>query len=78
MLPFAFLAAGAAAGRAVCRLVVPVFAGASELVDITDTRDKLVTYVKAGLIAPSLGATLPHLPAADVAPNPGDDEKDRG
>jgi argininosuccinate synthase len=46
--------------------------------DITDTRDKLVTYVKAGLIAPSLGATLPHLPAADVAPNPGDDEKDRG
>jgi argininosuccinate synthase len=36
--------------------------------DISDTREKLVTYVKAGLLAPSLGASLPHLPAADVEP----------
>jgi argininosuccinate synthase len=45
--------------------------------DITDTRDKLVTYVKSGLIAPSLGATLPHLPAADAAHIPGEDEQNR-
>jgi argininosuccinate synthase len=30
--------------------------------DITDTREKLVAYVKAGLLAPSLGAALPQLP----------------
>ena len=29
--------------------------------DITDTRDKLLTYVKAGLLAPSVGTELPHL-----------------
>jgi argininosuccinate synthase len=29
--------------------------------DITDTRDKLVTYVKTGLLAPSLGEELPRL-----------------
>src|SRR5687768_8093665 len=29
--------------------------------DITDTRDKLLTYVKTGLLAPSLGAELPKL-----------------
>jgi len=29
--------------------------------DITDTRDKLMTYVKTGLIAPGLGDGLPHL-----------------
>jgi argininosuccinate synthase len=29
--------------------------------DITDTREKLITYVKTGLLAPSLGADLPHL-----------------
>jgi argininosuccinate synthase len=28
--------------------------------DITDTRDKLLTYVKVGLLAPSLGKALPH------------------
>src|SRR5262252_8949295 len=28
--------------------------------DITDTRDKLFTYVKAGVLAPSLGTALPH------------------
>jgi argininosuccinate synthase len=36
--------------------------------DITDTRDKLLTYVKAGLLAPSLGAALPQLK------EPNDDE----
>jgi argininosuccinate synthase len=29
--------------------------------DIADTREKLITYVKTGLLAPSLGADLPHL-----------------
>jgi argininosuccinate synthase len=29
--------------------------------DIADTREKLMTYVKTGLLAPSLGATLPQL-----------------
>ena len=29
--------------------------------DITDTRDKLLTYVKTGLIAPSLGSSMPML-----------------
>jgi argininosuccinate synthase len=29
--------------------------------DITDTREKLLTYVKTGLIAPSLGASMPML-----------------
>jgi argininosuccinate synthase len=29
--------------------------------DITDTRDKLLTYVKTGLIAPSLGSSMPLL-----------------
>ncbi len=33
--------------------------------DISDTRDKLLTYVKSGLLAPSLAGSLPHLPAAD-------------
>src|SRR5262245_55232055 len=28
--------------------------------DITDTRDKLMTYVKAGVLAPSVGKELPH------------------
>ncbi len=28
--------------------------------DITDTRDKLLTYVKAGVLAPSAGRELPH------------------
>ena len=34
--------------------------------DIVDTRDKLITYVKAGLLAPAAGAALPQLkePAA--------------
>jgi len=29
--------------------------------DIIDTRDKLFTYVKAGVLAPSVGTELPHL-----------------
>ena len=29
--------------------------------DITDTREKLMTYVKTGLIAPSLGSSMPML-----------------
>ena len=43
--------------------------------DITDTREKLITYVKTGLLAPSLGASLPHLPAAEVAGPPSEDQK---
>jgi argininosuccinate synthase len=31
--------------------------------DIADTRDKLLTYVKSGLLAPSVGSDLPRLPA---------------
>jgi argininosuccinate synthase len=33
--------------------------------DITDTRDKLLTYVKAGLLAPSLGSSMPMLTEGD-------------
>ena len=33
--------------------------------DITDTRDKLVTYVKAGVLAPSLGSAMPQLLEGD-------------
>jgi argininosuccinate synthase len=29
--------------------------------DLLDTREKLLTYVKSGLLAPSLGSALPHL-----------------
>jgi argininosuccinate synthase len=29
--------------------------------DITDTRDKLFTYMKAGVLTPAAGTTLPHL-----------------
>ena len=38
--------------------------------DITDTRDKLLTYVKTGLLAPSLGTALPQL--AERAHDPGE------
>jgi argininosuccinate synthase len=34
--------------------------------DITDTREKLLTYVKAGILAPSVGKELPH-PAEPAA-----------
>ena len=30
--------------------------------DIVDTREKLLTYVKSGLLAPSVGSALPRLP----------------
>jgi argininosuccinate synthase len=39
--------------------------------DITDTRDKLLTYVKTGLIAPSLGSSMPMLSDGEQ------DKKDR-
>ena len=29
--------------------------------DIADTRDKLITYVKTGVLSPSSGSTLPQL-----------------
>jgi len=29
--------------------------------DITDTREKLLTYVQTGLLAPTVGSTLPLL-----------------
>ena len=38
--------------------------------DIVDTRDKLFTYVKAGVLAPSVGTALPHLPES------GEEEKE--
>ena len=38
--------------------------------DISDTRDKLLTYVKTGLIAPSLGSSMPML--TDVSGEHGD------
>src|SRR6188508_718654 len=34
--------------------------------DITDTRDKLFTYVKAGVLAPWTGTALPHLPEPEA------------
>src|SRR5512145_802020 len=38
--------------------------------DIVDTRDKLFAYVKAGVLAPSVGTALPHLPES------GEEEKE--
>jgi argininosuccinate synthase len=38
--------------------------------DISDTRDKLLTYVKTGLLAPTLGSALPRLPGAANLENP--------
>ena len=40
--------------------------------DITDTRDKLLTYVKTGLLAPSTGTALPHVAEADTLDAPAD------
>ena len=42
--------------------------------DITDTREKLFTYVKAGVLAPPSGGELPHVIEA-VAPE--EDKKPR-
>jgi argininosuccinate synthase len=39
--------------------------------DISDTRDKLLVYTKAGLLAPASGSTLPKLPVAKS----GDDDE---
>jgi argininosuccinate synthase len=38
--------------------------------DITDTREKLITYVKTGLIAPSLGSSMPMLTDGEHAEKP--------
>jgi argininosuccinate synthase len=38
--------------------------------DITDTREKLLTYVKTGLIAPSLGSSMPMLTDGEHADKP--------
>jgi argininosuccinate synthase len=42
--------------------------------DITDTRDKLLTYVKTGVLAPWSGNALPH-PADALPPGPIDGDK---
>src|SRR5216110_754240 len=44
--------------------------------DLVDTRDKLLTYVKSGLLAPSLGAGLQHLltPAPSRGPEPSESD----
>ena len=39
--------------------------------DIVDTRDKLFTYVKAGVLAPWSGTALPHLPEPEATPEGG-------
>jgi argininosuccinate synthase len=33
--------------------------------DITDTRDKLITYAKSGLLTLSTGTTMPQLKSSD-------------
>jgi len=43
--------------------------------DIADTRDKLLTYVKTGLLKPSAGAALPLLPTAGQTDPPTPDKK---
>jgi argininosuccinate synthase len=40
--------------------------------DIIDTRQKLAAYVKTGLLAPSLGTTLPQLPGRTATPSTAD------
>jgi argininosuccinate synthase len=40
--------------------------------DITDTRDKLLTYVRTGLLAPLSGTALPHPAEPPEASEPGD------
>jgi argininosuccinate synthase len=36
--------------------------------DIADTREKLLMYVKTGLLAPSLGKELPHTLESEIRP----------
>ena len=43
--------------------------------DITDTRDKLLTYVKAGVLAPSAGSALPQLREAGAEEHSAEDRK---
>jgi argininosuccinate synthase len=47
--------------------------------DISDTRDKLLTYVKTGLLARPLGSSMPLLAdgAAEHPDKPGGERKDR-
>jgi len=59
MLPVGFLAAGAAAGRAVCRLVVPVFSAGKRLDDITGAPRR--GYGSGWLITPDLVITNHHV-----------------
>ena len=42
--------------------------------DIADTREKLMTYVKTGLIAPTAGSPLPRLTGSDVGSGKGPEE----
>jgi argininosuccinate synthase len=44
--------------------------------DLADTRDKLFTYMKAGVLAPGAGTTLPHLLEGDAGGERGDDGPD--
>src|ERR1044071_4326045 len=37
--------------------------------DIADTRDKLMTYMKSGLLKPSTGGLLPRLAGSDTGPS---------
>jgi argininosuccinate synthase len=43
--------------------------------DIVDTRDKLFTYVKAGLLTPASGSALPHLTDGEHRPEPAEPER---
>jgi argininosuccinate synthase len=43
--------------------------------DITDTRDKLLTYVKAGVLAPSVGSALPQLREGHADDSASDEKK---
>ncbi len=43
--------------------------------DITDTRDKLMTYVNAGVLAPSVGTALPQLREAGAEEHVNEDRK---
>ena len=45
--------------------------------DIVDTRDKLFTYVKAGLLTPGGGTALPHLAEGEHRLGSSDSSDDR-
>jgi hypothetical protein len=46
--------------------------------DVIDTREKLLTYAKAGLIALGSGTELPLLPATSRTPSSGDESSSSG